>query len=73
MQEEYWTTKEGKKMAVSDMTEEHVKNVLRMIIRNSEEAEMSEKERSKREQYCIEIDGLNEIGCEYDAWLHNRP
>jgi hypothetical protein len=33
MKEEYWTTKDGKQLAVSDMTETHVKNLLRKLIR----------------------------------------
>ena len=31
--EEYWTTKDGQKIAVGDMTLEHLRNVLRMLIR----------------------------------------
>lgn len=33
-QEEYWTTREGKTIPVGDMTEQHAKNALRMMIRN---------------------------------------
>ena len=33
MKEEYWKMKNGEKIAVGDMSESHVKNVLRMIIR----------------------------------------
>ncbi len=37
MKDLYWTQKDGIKILVNDMTENHVKNVLRMIIRiNSE-------------------------------------
>ena len=30
---EYWTMKSGHKISVDDMTEEHVRNTLKMIIR----------------------------------------
>jgi hypothetical protein len=33
MKEEYWTTKKGKRIAVSDMDEDHVRHCLRMLIR----------------------------------------
>lgn len=33
MQEQYWITKDGRKIAVGDMTLEHLRNVLRMLIR----------------------------------------
>jgi hypothetical protein len=33
MKEQYWTTKDGRKIAVGDMTLEHLRNVLRMLIR----------------------------------------
>jgi hypothetical protein len=33
MKEEYWETKDGKKIAVGDMKEDHVRNVLRLILR----------------------------------------
>ena len=39
MEEEYWTTKDGRKIAVGDMTEEHLKNTLRMILRKRREEE----------------------------------
>ena len=37
MQEEYWTTKDGKKIAVGDMDEQHVRNALRMVLRKKRE------------------------------------
>ena len=37
MQEEYWTTKDGKRIAVGDMDEQHVRNALRMVLRNRRE------------------------------------
>jgi hypothetical protein len=33
MKEEYWCTKDGGKIAVGDMTESHLKNLLRKLIR----------------------------------------
>ena len=37
MQEEYWTTKDGEKIAVGDMDEQHVRNALRMVLRKKRE------------------------------------
>jgi len=42
---QYWTMKDGKKIDVDDMTESHLRNVLKMILRNRNEridAEMTE-------------------------------
>jgi hypothetical protein len=33
MDDEYWTTRDGRRIAVGEMTEEHVRNTLRMILR----------------------------------------
>jgi len=41
----YWTMKDGKKIDVDNMTESHLRNVLKMILRNQKErieAEMTE-------------------------------
>lgn len=35
MRDEKWTTRDGRKIAVGDMGEEHVRNTLRMIVRNA--------------------------------------
>lgn len=35
--EEYWVTREGARIAVGSMSEEHVKNALRMLIRRDRE------------------------------------
>lgn len=37
MDEQYWTTLDGTKIAVGDMSESHLRNTLRMIIRKSQE------------------------------------
>ena len=34
MKDEIWTMKDGTKIAVGDMSESHVRNALRMVIRN---------------------------------------
>lgn len=34
MKDEIWTKRDGTKIAVSDMDESHVRNALRMVIRN---------------------------------------
>lgn len=32
--DEIWTTRDGRKIPVSEMSEEHVRNALRMVLRN---------------------------------------
>jgi hypothetical protein len=39
-EEYYWKMKNGKKINVNNMTEEHLRNVLKMIIRNKKENEL---------------------------------
>ena len=47
----YWTMKDGKKIDVDEMTESHLRNTLKMIIRNSERFTINEEfERYKNER-----------------------
>lgn len=39
----YWTMKDGEKINVDDMTESHLRNVLKMILRNQKERIETEK------------------------------
>jgi hypothetical protein len=66
---EYWTMKSGHRISVDDMTEEHVRNTLKMIIRvariNSEKR-MALKERLLRtfkedEALELELEQRDEI------------
>tara|TARA_R110000782_G_scaffold59794_1_gene123868 strand:+ start:162 stop:389 length:228 start_codon:yes stop_codon:yes gene_type:complete len=53
----YWTTKDGKKIDVDDMTESHLRNVLKMILRNQKErieVEMTEASFSEYTQHRID-------------------
>lgn len=47
----YWTMKNGQKISVDDMDVQHLRNTLKMIIRNIE------KTQSKRSQAKFEIHG----------------
>lgn len=38
MRDYYWTMKNGNKISVDDMTEEHLRNVLKLIIRRKDKA-----------------------------------
>ena len=40
----YWVTKQGQKLDVDDMSEAHVRNLLKMIIRNSRAAQVKTRE-----------------------------
>jgi hypothetical protein len=44
MRKYYWTTKTGQKIDVDLMGENHLRNTLKMIIRNIEKAEAKERE-----------------------------
>ena len=39
----YWTTKDGTKIDVDDMSTEHLRNTLKMILRNIDNAESKPK------------------------------
>ena len=47
MKKYYWTTKSGQKIDVDLMGENHLRNTLKMIIRNIEKAEAKERESKK--------------------------
>lgn len=47
MRKYYWTTKSGQKIDVDLMDENHLRNTLKMIIRNIEKAEAKERESKK--------------------------
>ena len=44
MKKYYWTTKTGQKIDVDLMDENHLRNTLKMILRNIENAEAKERE-----------------------------
>ena len=44
MRKYYWTTKTGQKIDVDLMDENHLRNTLKMILRNIENAEAKERE-----------------------------
>ena len=43
----YWTTREGKRILVDDMTDSHAKNTLKMILRNRQNALLKSKHEFK--------------------------
>jgi Lhr-like helicase len=45
----YWITKDGRKINVDDMDVQHLRNTLKMIIRNIEAVEKKEKSKFKFE------------------------
>lgn len=44
MEDEIWTTKDGRKIPVGEMTESHVRNTLRMILKNRRERDIPKYE-----------------------------
>lgn len=56
MKDEIWTQKDGTKIAVGDMTEEHVRNALRMILRKARqrvEADLFDFELERPDNHAI--------------------
>jgi Zn-finger protein len=53
-----WTTKDGKVMSVDDMTEQHAKNALKMMIRRFEELKnIIKKEIINKQKLKFELHG----------------
>ena len=51
-----WTTKEGKVMLVDDMTEQHAKNALKMMIRNMQQIKQLIKTEKQKPKFEIHGD-----------------
>ena len=62
-----WTTKNGKKIAISDMDDNHARNCINMLVRNNspqavlflicEANEARKQKRRKESQYPFELNG----------------
>lgn len=44
MEKVYWVTKQGQKLDVDDMSEAHVRNLLKMILRTSQATQVKARE-----------------------------
>ena len=59
-QDEIWTTRDGRKIAVGDMSEDHVRESLRMILRQKRRRHRIEARMKNLMQdihYLVEADG----------------
>jgi hypothetical protein len=69
----YWTMKNGQKINVDDMDINHLRNTLKMIIRNKQSKQSKpqlsniEKRFQEAEIEAEHQQMLNDLGCEYDA------
>jgi hypothetical protein len=63
----YWTTKEGKKILVDDMTESHAKNTLKMILRNLNNIVIKEALGKKKVEFKLNGDMANQFNDSYYA------
>lgn len=54
MEKLYWTTKSGKKIDVDEMSENHLRNVLKMIIRSSMKPSKSNIEKRFEEDEILQ-------------------
>ena len=58
----YWTQKNGKKILVDDMTENHAKNMLKMLLRNMEiSKQKTQKEFTELTGFKLNGDMANEF------------
>lgn len=64
--DEIWTTKDGTKIAVADMDEEHVRNVLRMLLRKAR------LKRERRIQQALPEMTVGEIQDELSAVAYSQ-
>ena len=57
MQEEYWITKDKKKITVADMDEQHVRNALRLMLKHRRE--LKEEYDEYEELRGLTLDDIN--------------
>ena len=65
----YWTMKDGNKIDVDDMTENHLRNVLKLILkRNESSAKKLHIHNDSKRCFCgAEFDGIECNSCGFDA------
>jgi hypothetical protein len=72
----YWKMRNGELISVDDMTEEHAKNTLKLVLRNRETV-IKQILKSKRREFTLHGDMANEFNSsqqendEYDESLLN--
>ena len=64
----YWTTKDGASIDVDDMSIDHLRNVLKMILRNIESAKSKPKPLGNIESRFLEDQVQDEYEHQYDEW-----
>ena len=64
----YWTTKDGTSIDVDDMSINHLRNVLKMILRNIESAKSKPKPLGNIESRFLEDQVQDEYEHQYDEW-----
>jgi len=60
----YWKTKDGKKVSIDDMDTNHLKNVLKMIVNNSNKHRL--KVLSQKHKFKLNGDMANEFNMSFD-------
>ena len=67
MATEYWTQKDGTKISVDDMSVEHLRNTLKMIIRNSNKVKSEPvKKYPRQNKYFANFDPTGQGGTPFD-------
>lgn len=71
MDDEIWTTRDGERIKVGDMSEEHVRNVLRMLLRNRRVAAEQTALRSHWDEEALGVDPQDIMNAQYREDLRN--
>lgn len=61
----YWTTKEGEKIDIDEMSVSHLRNVLKMIVKSKKKVKKFSPQ--KEADDLFNEDFINDIEAEYDA------
>lgn len=68
----YWKMRDGKLISVDDMTEEHAKNVLKIVLKNRQTV-MKQIVKAKRQSFKLHGDMANEFNSsQYDDDEYNE-
>jgi hypothetical protein len=67
MEDEIWTTQDGRRIKVGDMTEEHVRNALRLVLRRIREGYVSPRTTGNYDPETTVGDGQDELNA-----IHRR-
>ena len=72
MNEQYWQAKDGRKLAVGDMTEAHLRNVLRQLIREKRILPPTKLKSAMLASIEVEREGIHEDNYDTDCLFNTN-